>query len=90
MFSKALMLVFILSGDKIAYIYPDGETAFMGRFVNRFMKAAKAVDVLEYECDPSSGILAVKSYSDPTMDNEFFYEPCTNVSFGGGAPLSLR
>jgi hypothetical protein len=27
-----------LTGDRIAYIYPDGETAFFGRFENKFMK----------------------------------------------------
>ena len=27
-----------LTGDRIAYIYPDGETAFFGCFENKFMK----------------------------------------------------
>ena len=27
-----------LTGDRIAYIYPDGETAYFGRFENKFMK----------------------------------------------------
>ncbi len=77
-----------VTGDKIAYIYPDGETTFLGRFENRFMKKAYAVDVLKYGCD-ENGMFVVKQFSDPVSDQAFFYEPPTNVSFGGGAPLGV-
>jgi hypothetical protein len=50
------------------------------------MKKAYAVDVLTYECN-ENGIMKVTKYSKPVMDQAFFYEPPTNVSFGGGAPL---
>ncbi len=80
-----------VSGDKIAYIYPDGETAFLGKFQDRVMKKAKAVNVLKYGCDDSdtTGMFVVKEFSDPVSDQEFFYEPPTNISFGGGAPLGI-
>ena len=34
-----------LTGDAIAYIYPDMETAFIGRFENKFMRAARETEV---------------------------------------------
>ena len=77
-----------VTGDNISFIYPDGETAFLGRFENKYMKKAYAVDVLEYGCD-DYGLLKVTKYSPPTQDHAFFYEPPTNVSFGGGAPLGV-
>ena len=76
------------SGNRIAYIYPDGETAFFGRFENGFMRKAKAVDVKKYGCD-ETGLFVVKEYSEPISDQEFFYDPPTNTSFGGGAPLGV-
>merc|ERR1719461_2005511 len=54
------------------------------------MKKAWNVDVLAYECDKNSGLMVVKEYGEPLSDQEFFYEPCTNTSFGGGAPLHVR
>ena len=71
-----------ISGDNIAYIYPDGVTAFKGTFENKFMKKAWNVDVEEYECDPN-GMFMPKKFSSPLSDREFYYEPCTNESFGG-------
>ena len=77
------------TGDNLAYIYPDGVTAYKGRFENKFMKRAFNVDVQAYECN-EDGLLVVKSYSEPLSDQVFKYDPCTNHSFGGGAPLGLR
>ena len=77
-----------VTGDNISFIYPDGETAFLGRFENKYMKKAHAVDVLEYGCD-DNGLLKVTKYSSPTQHHVFYYEPPTNVSFGGGAPLGV-
>ena len=80
----------LITGDKIAYIYPDGETAFFGRFENKFMKGAFNVYVLEYGCSEDGSMLIVEKYSQPLSDQLFYYEPCTNQSFGGGAPLHVR
>ena len=79
----------LVSGNSIAYIYADGETAFLGNFENRVMKKAYAVDVLSYGCD-ENGLMAVTKFSKPTQDHEFFFEPPTNISFGGGAPPSVQ
>ena len=53
------------TGEDLAFIYPDGETALRGRFTN--------------------GMFIATNFSDPLNDYEFFYEPCTNSSFGGGS-----
>ena len=54
------------------------------------MKKAFHVEVLKYGCDENSGLFVVKNFSDKLSEQEFFYEPCTNISFGGGAPLHVR
>ena len=45
--------------------------------------------MIEYGCS-ENGLFIVKKFSKPLSDQEFYYEPCTNVSFGGGAPLHVR
>ena len=71
------------TGDDLSFIYPDGVTALKGRFENRFMKKARHVDVEEYTCD-ENGMFVVKQFSQPLSEDEFFYDPPTNESFGGG------
>jgi len=34
-----------ITGDHIAYIYPDMETAYIGTFNNKFMRAARETEV---------------------------------------------
>ena len=34
-----------VSGDSIAYIYPDRETSFLGKFENKFMRSAQEASV---------------------------------------------
>ena len=80
----------LLTGNDIAYIYPDGETAFLGRFENKFMKGAFNVDVEKYGCSEDGSILLVEKFTEPLSDQLFYYQPCTNESFGGGAPLHVR
>ena len=53
----------LITGNNIAYIYPDGETAFKGYFDDRIMKKAYNVDVLQYGCDDDSGLFVVKKFS---------------------------
>ena len=77
------------TGDDIAYIYPDGVTAFKGTFENKFMRRAMNVDVKEYGCN-EDGLLIVKSFSEPLSDEIYKYDPCTNISFGGEFPNHVR
>ena len=79
-----------ITGDDIAYIYPDGTTALKGRFEKKFMKAARNVDVVKYGCD-ENGMLVVTEFTQPLSEHVFNYSPPTNESFGGGdLPLSVR
>ena len=79
-----------ITGDEIAYIYPDGTTALKGRFEKKFMQAARNVDVLKYQCD-ENGMLVVQDFTPPLTEHVFNYSPPTNESFGGGdLPLTVR
>lgn len=46
------------TGDDLAYIYPDGETAIVGKFENGILKAGREANVVAVYC--SGGILQVK------------------------------
>ena len=74
----------LATGKDIAYIYPDGETALKGYFENKYMRKAKHVDVLRYGCD-ENGMPVVKEFTEPLSNEEFYYDPCTNETFGGGS-----
>ena len=78
-----------LSGDDLAYIYPDGTTSFRGTFENKFMKSARNVDVVKYACD-DNGLLIVQDFTEPLSEHVFKYDPSTNETFGGGLPLHIR
>ena len=74
----------LATGNEIAFIYPDGETALRGHFDNKYMKSAKHVDVLSYACD-DHGMFVASEFTKPLSDYEFHYDPPTNASFGGGS-----
>ena len=73
----------LLSGENIMYVYPDGETTFKGTFKNRIMKSAYHVDIKKYKIN-ENGMLKASALTEKLSDQEYFYEPCTNTSFGGG------
>ena len=76
-----------ISGDSISYVYPDMETAFLGKFEDRVMKDAQEATVLEVDCD-ENGLLYVSKFSTPEMSSpHFYYEPPNNISYGAGPPL---
>ena len=73
-----------ITGDNISYIYPDMETVLLGRFENRLMRNAQESAVIEVDCDVN-GMLYVSKYKNRDFSSpKFFYEPPTNISFGGG------
>ena len=76
----------MVTGKNISYIYPDMETALVGKFENRLMKDAQEAKVLGVKCD-ENGILYVNQYStlDPSSPH-YYYEPASNISFGAGPP----
>ena len=72
-----------ISGNNIAYIYHDMETVLYGKFKDRQMIDAQEAKILEIDCD-SNGLLYVSKYSTPDSSSpHFYYDPPTNVSFGG-------
>ena len=73
----------LISGKDIAYIYPDGQTALLGVFENRVMKKAYYVNIEEYACN-NYGLLYVGKFSPKQSEDIFYFDPPTNVSFGGG------
>lgn len=73
----------LISGNDIAYIYPDGQTALLGVFEDRIMKKAYHVNVEEYSCN-DYGLLYVEKFSSKQSKDIFYFDPPTNVSFGGG------
>lgn len=73
----------LATGKDLAFVYPDGETALRGHFANFYMKKARYVKVLKYDCD-DYGIPYVLQFTKPLSSEVFFYDPPTNYSFGGG------
>ena len=72
-----------ISGDNIAYIYPDMETVLLGKFEDSLMKDAQESEVQSVECD-ENGLLYVNQFAIPDYsDPHFYYDHPSNVSFGG-------
>ena len=66
------------------YIYPDMETALVGKFADRKMKDAQESRLLDVGCD-TNGLYYVTQYSTPELNSpHFYYEPPNNTSFGAG------
>ena len=74
----------MITGNDIAYIYPDMETVYLGAFENRKMIDAQESKIAELGCD-KSGVMVVKKYLKPSISvPHVYFEPATNVSFGRG------
>ena len=72
-----------ITGDNIAYIYPDMETVLLGRFEDRLMKDAQESKVVNIECN-QNGMIYVNQYATPDPSaSHFYYEPASNSSYGG-------
>ena len=75
-----------ISGNNLAYVYPDMETTFLGTFENSEMIDAQESAVLNVDCD-ENGLLYISKYAAPNVDSpHFYYGPPSNVSFGAGPP----
>ena len=59
-------------------------TKAYGYFEDTFMKNAKYVEIRGYGYD-RYGLLKVTKLTEPIIQNEFFYAPPTNESWGGGS-----
>jgi histone-lysine N-methyltransferase SETD7 len=73
-----------LTGDNIAYIYPDYVTALVGKFEDKIMKSGRESTITQMTC--KDGIIQA-SFSQPAEDSvEFFYDPSNN-KYMGAMPL---
>ena len=78
-----------ITGDNISYIYPDMETALLGKFKDRKMQNAQESVLLDLRCS-ENGLMYVYRYSTPDSKSpHYYYEPPSNVSFGSGPPGAL-
>ena len=69
-----------ITGSDIMYIYPDMETALLGKFEDRKMKDAQETRVLDLDCD-IYGLYYVTEYTIPEgTAPHFYYEPPSNNS----------
>ena len=60
----------LATGNNLAFIYPDGETALKGYFENKYMKSAKYVEVQKYGCD-ENGMFVATEFTKPLRDQSF-------------------
>ena len=77
------------TGNNLVFIYPDGITALKGQFENTYMKNAKNVEIKDYGCD-DRGLLIATEFTKPLSSYEFFYDPCTNESWGAGNTKDIQ
>ena len=69
-----------ISGDNNSYIYPDYETALVGRFEDNVMKSGRTAKVTAVTCQ--SGMIHVEFDQPDPKSPVFFYNPASNVSMG--------
>ena len=78
-----------ITGNNISYIYPDMNTALLGKYKDGKMQDAQESALLGLECN-ENGLLYVSQYSKPDSElPHYYYEPPNNVSFGAGPPGSV-
>ena len=82
-----------LTGDRIAYVYPDFRTAFVGRFERGIMIEAKEAEVISARCGDDDGIMRLE-FSEPSGGPAYRYKPPSADSFGDqplvGDPIENR
>jgi len=70
------------TGDNLSFIYPDMETALVGKFEDFVMKSAHEAAVIEAACDPN-GLVIISIFANMSGP-EFYFEAPTNESYGAG------
>jgi len=70
------------SGDQLAFIYPDMETAFFGNFTRFVMVEAVEAQVEEVDCN-QNGLPTVTKFK-VSKGPKYFYKPPSNKCFGAG------
>ena len=69
-----------LTGDDIAYIYPDYKTALVGAFEDRVMKSARLAEISGTAC--TDGMLQLQFSQPDPNSQDYHYDPVTSTSMG--------
>jgi hypothetical protein len=69
-----------LTGDNIAYIYPRGKMALVGRFEDKYMKSGQVANIIKLTC--KDNVLNVEFSQPAVEDTAFYFDLPTNVSLG--------
>lgn len=77
---------FKFTGDNLAFVYPDFELAYVGRFENFVMKRGRIAEVVGEQFN-EFGIKQLKFSFRKSDSHVFFYSPPTNVSMGEGPKI---
>ena len=70
------------TGNDLAFIYPDMETALVGKFEDFVMKNAYEAEVLDASCN-QDGLVVISKFA-KLSESDFYYEAPTNESYGAG------
>ena len=69
-----------LTGDDVAYIYPDYVTSLVGQFEDKIMKSARESKITQLTC--VDGLIQAK-FSRPAENSvSFYYDQATNETLG--------
>lgn len=72
-----------LTADQVAHVFPDYRSAYVGRFEDGRMVAARPAAVVGHRCGANGILLPRFSEADPA-DPAVGFTPPNNHSFGGG------
>ena len=70
------------TGNDLAFIYPDMETALVGIYEDFVMKSAHEAEVIDATCD-QDGLIIISRFLNMSGP-EFYYEAPTKESYGAG------
>ena len=71
-----------LTGDNVSFVFPDRYSMFHGRFVDSKMVNAKEAKLKGIICQ--HGLPAIDELEIVDSETKYFYQPRTNLTFGGG------
>ena len=71
-----------LTGDDVSFVFPDRYSLFHGRFNNSKMVDAKEAKLKSINC--KNGLPVIDKVETVDANTKYFYQPRTNLTFGGG------
>ena len=71
-----------LTGDDVSFVFPDRYSLFHGRFNDSTMVNAKEAKLKSIDCN--NGLPVIDKVETVDANTKYFYQPRTNLTFGGG------